>query len=262
MSVDEDQACHDGRIDLEAPGHAGAPAGTGTLTANFVHYPGSQQLQLWLPQGGPGGYTDWRRVDADGRIAAQGAVADVLAGPVKMLLDTLAWPPGVWRLEVHHADGWLHTLPMRKHPQGHAAAPSPAAAADAAGTSGGGTHAAAAAPLYRDGVGRVVPDAERLIRERALAQLADRFSCKVSYEGYGRAGTYTWAEGDRRLRFDQEMGARPCQAVVSVPRPASWEAVTGMPLARRDEIVQQVAAQARRDFGSRVEIRDDSIAVY
>lgn len=256
MPLDEDSPCHEGSIDLGAPQPTNAPAGTGALTARFVRYPGSQQLQVWLPSPGAAGYTGWRRCAADGRVAEQGAVADVLSGPVQMLFDTLAWPPGAWRLEVQHADGWHQTLPMVKHPEGAAAAPQGHTAP--AGTPAGGS----SAPVYRDGFGRVIPDAERQVREQALAQLVERFARRIRYDGNGRAGTYTWAEDERRIRFDQEMGASPCRAWVRVPEAARWEAETGLPLARRDEVLQRLAEQARSDFGARFSIHDDAIRVY
>jgi hypothetical protein len=66
---------------------------------------------------------------------------------------------------------------------------------------------------------------------------------------HGHPGTFTTIEGPSRIGFDQASGARPWIAVLDVARPWQWEAATGCPLARRDELLRLVADEARRQVG-------------
>ena len=228
---------HEGPIELGRASNLGAPAGVGLLKADFVRYPGCQQLKLWLPQPGDragSGYGELRVVSAAGVVVDRAGVAQRLNGAVQLLFDTLAWPPGHYTLEIDHTEGWRHVLPLRKLQE--------------------------AEPT----VGEVRPrsDDDLLLRAQVTAQMAARLSRRVVYEGSQRAGVFTYIAGPLHIRFSQEMGCDGCRALLEVPSVQTWEAATGTPLAQRDEIVQFVAEQATRQVGSRFEIGDVSIAIF
>ena len=69
---------------------------------------------------------------------------------------------------------------------------------------------------------------------------------RLEYQGSFRAGTITYVEGPLRIAFPHRPG-RDCRFYVCIPAAADWEAATGTPLARRDEIVDFVAETVRRE---------------
>ena len=95
-------------------GLADAPAEIGFLTLRFVHYPGAQQLILWLPQSGYHGYGDVT-LTRTGAVVDLAAVRDRLNGSVQILWDTLPWAPGDYVITITHAD--FRTI--ARHPAEH-----------------------------------------------------------------------------------------------------------------------------------------------
>lgn len=110
--------------------------------------------------------------------------------------------------------------------------------------------------------GHDLQDADLLLRAQVAQRMGARLSRRVEYEGNYRAGVFTYIDGPLRVRFGQEMGGGGCLAVLEVPRAHTWEALTGIPLAQRDEIVRFVAEQVTHTFGSRFEIGATSITIY
>ena len=224
-SATTESPTHEGVIDIGAETHTGAPAPLGGLHAQFVRYPGCQQLQIWLPQASHLGYTDLLISHADGGVMAQGGVRDHCNGSVQLLFDTLAWPPGDYRVEVRHAQGWQHTLALHKRAPGEVAA--------------------------LDADADVDPDPSH------GAEQAGR----LEYSGNYRGGTITYIEGNLRIAFPHEMGGGACKFYIELPTPAQWERATDTALSRRDEIVCFVAETVRAEQASdwRYEIHDDVI---
>lgn len=229
---------HEGPVEIGRATQAGAPAGLGPVTVEFVRYPGCQQLKLWLPQSGESGYGELRVVGKGGRVIDRAAVAQRLNGSVQLLWDTLAWPPGCYTLEIDHAQGWRHVLPLRKVHDGQAAGP------------------AAPAP-HRD------QEADVLLREQVAAGLATRLARRVVTDGDARSGSVVYIDGPVHIRFAQEMGGQGCRSLLFVPRPQDWAASTATPLAQRDEILRFVADEARRLVGgTRAVIGDAFIEIH
>lgn len=255
-----DPSTHEGPIQLGQAHNLNAPSHVGLLTARFVRYPGCQQLQLWLPQPGHEGYGELRVVCDDGTVLDRDPLQRRLDGSMHLLFDTLAWTPRAYSVEIDHEDGWQHRLPLHKLDEGATAtavaAPLPAACKASA------PRRAGRPPVYRDGMGRLMPDESQIVRDRALAELTARLGRRVDYEGHVYGGQFIYRDGAVCIRFEQEMGAGGCKALVHVPAAGRWTAVTGTPLDQREEIVRCVAEAAQRLAGSRSVVGEDCIEIY
>ncbi|MBH9579241.1 hypothetical protein [Inhella proteolytica] len=243
---------HEGALQIGALCNRGPGAPAEHLTARVAQYPGCQQLQVWLPRPGWQGYErlSLQALEPEGLIE-EAPVGERLSGSVQLLFDTLAWPPGAYRLRIAHAEGWAHELELRKL-DGPAPAPPPAAPEPPAET-----------PIrYRDGLGRPLPDEDLLLRLRLLERLQQRFARRVEIQGTPRAGQLLYAEPGLHIAFDYEMGAQPCQMRVLLPSAAQWAAQTGCAPERREEILQFLAERLDRQQGWRHEISEREIAFY
>lgn len=252
--MSDDELTHEGHIVLGDIRNADAPAEIGLLTLKFVHYPGAQQLILWLPQSGYLGYVDLT-VTRDGVEMEQAAVRDRLNGSVQILFDTLAWPPGDYRIVITHADGWRHDATLQKLEAG-AAPPAPEPPPP---------EPVSDKPIvYRDGFGKLIPNLDLEIRARVQQEVARSFNRRLEYEGTLRGGSVVYIDGDRRLSFDNEICGGGMKCTIYVPTAKRWESATGVPLAERDEIIAWVAQRVQREqAGSwRYEITDTSIDFY
>lgn len=228
---------HEGQIVLGAPVNRAAPEAAALLTAKFVHYPGSQQLILWLPQDGHFGYRAFRIRGPGGGRVEDTDVTQRLNGRVQILVDTHPWPPGDYLIEITHSEGWSHELSLTKLEEG-IAPPSPESPP---------VPKSDGKPIvYRDGTGKVLPNHDLDLRAKELARLAARFNRRLEFEGNFRAGTILYIEGDIRIKFYHEMCGGGVHFSIDLPVPARWEAETGRPLAERDDIVEYVAAETQR----------------
>jgi hypothetical protein len=242
----------EGPVAVGAVENISAPAEVGVPTVKTAHYPGSQQLQLWLPQSGYEGYGDVRVVGPDGEIVENATVRSRLNGSVQILWDTLPWPPGGYRIEITHDTGWRHVVALEKLPEG-ASIPAPTPMPEPEAPSG--------PRVYRDGFGNVIPDVDLELRKQAMETIANRFGRRLEYEGTYRAGVITYVEGARRIRFSHEMAADPYKFWIDVPSASAWEAATGAPVSEREEILLFVAQQVQREQASSwtFEIRETEI---
>ena len=253
-----------GQADVTFEGHAvigdirtlDAPEGVGLLTLKFVHYPGSQQLILWLPQSGYHGYGELS-VTRGGDVVERGTVRDRLNGSVQILFDTLPWPPGDYAIVITHDDGWRHEASLRKLEAGVAPPapelpPAPPVDLDASPI------------VYRDGFGKVIPNVDLEMREQAKAQMEHVFGRRVEYEGNVRAGSVIYIDPMHRITFSNEMCGGSLKASIEIPSVKHWVEATGASLAMRDDIVAFVAASVQRDQASswRYRITDTSIDFY
>lgn len=236
---------HHGQIAISSITSRSAPPDQPAPTVRFVHYPDCQQLMLWLPAPGRD-YGDLRIEARDGGVVWRaGSVTDWLQGSIQLLFDTVDLEAGHWRLVISHREGFEHVIEFEKLPEGQplpvpsAPVPAPALPPDAMATR-----------VYRDGFGNVIPYEAAILRERADKKLIDRFTRHLEYEGNFRSGYVTYVEGDLRIRLLHEMGGGGCKLYVELPTEAQWEEQTGVPLARRNEIVEWVAAALRREQAS------------
>jgi len=252
---------HEGEITLGDATNSGSGALSGLLVARFVRYPGCQQLVVWLPQPGHTGYLELLVHQLGRGVCERAPVSSRLSGSVQILFDTLSWPPGEYRIDVTHAQGGCHSIALRKWP--------PGAAQHLNGSIVPPSPPAPVAPdprpiVYRDGFGRVVPDADLVLRQQALAALTRRFLRRLRYEGTFRAGAIVYEDGESQIRFAHEMGSGTCRLRIRIPAVAHWQSATGTPLADRDAIVAFVADCVQREQASgwRYEIAPEAILFY
>ncbi|MEQ1784705.1 MAG: hypothetical protein ABMA14_25440 [Hyphomonadaceae bacterium] len=252
--ADSTGAAYEGHIVIGNIRTQDAPPEVGVLTLRFVHYPGAQQLILWLPQSGYLGYGDVT-VARDGKVIEQETVRDRLNGSVQILWDTLAWPPGDYRIAITHTDGWRHEAALQKLEAGVAAPqPEPPPTPPPPDT-----------PIvYRDGFGNVIPDTDLEIRAQAQVKLARTFGRRLEYEGTARAGKVIYIDPVHRIVFENELCGGELQATIYISAAAHWEAATGAPLSLRDEIVAFVAQRVQQEQASnwKYRITDASIDFY
>jgi hypothetical protein len=239
MAVEDD--VFDGHIVLEEAVADGLAVEAGLLKAKFVHYPGSQQLIVWLPSSGYDGYGDLRVSGPSGEVE-RGPVRSRLNGSVQILFATLNWPPGAYRIEIDVEGGGCHVLAMRKLETGvePPAPPPPVPEPELFQRDELGQI------IYRDGFGKVIERGDVAIRAAAAASLAARFSRQLKFEGNFRSGKIIYVEGERRIEFWHEMAGGGYHMTVDIPTAEHWERATGAPLSERDDIVRFVAEETQR----------------
>ena len=243
---------HSGIINITAiePAHA-----VDGITVKFVHYPGCQQLIIWLPQ------ADWfdhgtiRLTDAQNeQVLDERPVRDRLSGNIQVLWDTLELAPAAYRVIIDHPEKGSFTIHMTKYPEG-VIPPQPAVAKP---------ETPAQPVTYRDGLGNILPDEDLILREKIYRNMFNTFQRKLVYEGNFRAGTITYIEGDIQIAFYHEMGGGACKFYIDIPTNAQWVQQTKTPLSRRDDIIAFVAQTVQREQAPswRYEISDNAITFY
>lgn len=244
---------HEGVVGIGDILNVGAPAELTPPTVKFVHYPGSQQLILWLPKPAHEGYGELS-VTRAGVDVERGPVSSRMNGSVQILFATLEWPPGDYRIAIAHKDGWRHEVQLKKYPPGETPpAPPPPPAEPSRGPI-----------VYRDGFGNPIPDADLELRAQAQRDIARMFGRRLEYEGTFHAGTIVFVDGETRIKFVHEMGGGDVKFSIELPSAEHWEGFTRTPLSKRDEIVAFVAERVRVEKANswRYEISDTSIDYY
>lgn len=199
---------HPGRLDVAGEEARAVPP----LHFSIAQYPDCQQLQLWLPREVPAGWTRLSALAEDGRVLLDAPVASRLSGARHLLVDTLPWPPGRLRVRVAHESGghWQLTLQKAGDDQ-PPVLPEPCAEAD--------------------------PQEDLRLREAALADLTRRLLRDLVCRAHGRHLRAHYTEPGLALVFEVEMGRDGRPMALDAPAAPDWEAVTGVPLARRAEIL-------------------------
>lgn len=246
---------HDGVVVIGDILTVDCPAGLAAPTVKFVHYPGAQQLTLWLPKPGHEGYVELS-VTRDGVDIERGPVANRMNGSVQILFATPGWPPGDYQVTITHKDGWRHLVELRKYAPGEAPPPSPQEPV---------VERSADGPIvYRDGFGNVIEDADLEMRDRARLDIARIFGRLLEYEGNFRAGTIVYVEGGTRIRFSHVISGGDVKFSIETPAAEHWEGFTRTPLSAREEIVAFVAERVRIEKANnwRYVINEESIDYY
>ncbi len=233
---------HDGQAIITDIRTVDGPADLILPTVKFVHYPGSQQLILWLPRPVYEGYGELS-VTCNGLDIERAPAASRVNGSVQILFATLAWPPGDYVITITHEEGWRHVVELRKCAPGEKLPPPPPPMPE--------LHSGPVAPsgpiVYRDGFGNVLPDLDLELREKAQRDIIGKFTRHLEYEGNFRGGTITYVEGERRIRLWHEMCGGGMKFTIDVPPPEHWENLTGEPLSKRDEIIAFVAERVQQE---------------
>lgn len=244
---------HEGHVVIGDIRTLDAPKDVGLLTLRFVHYPGAQQLILWLPQSGYHGYGDLT-VTYNGAVIEHATVRNRLNGSVQILWNTLAWAPGDYVIGISHEAGWRHEAELRKLEEGVSPPtpePPPEPMTDEP-------------KVYRDGFGREIPNLDLEMRAQIHKDIARKFARRLEYAGTFRGGSVIYSDGVYRIAFDNEMCGGDMKFTIYLPTAEHWESATGAPLAERDDIVGFVARQVQKEQASswRYEITADSIDFY
>lgn len=234
------EALPGGQLRVQSCEAAQLPAGFTPPLARVAQYPDCQQLQLWLPEAAkPEDWQHLRLRDAGGRMLLDEPVQALLQARTRLLLDALPWPAGELWLEIGHASGGCVRVQLHKDAAQRSTLRQPAAQADA-------------------GEDLRMRDAQR-------QQLLRRFSRRLSYTNQGRAGLVHYHEGDTlTLSLRWEMSGDDAEPLwIDVPTVQDWERDTGVPLARREEILRFVAETACREQSSSwtAELRDSAIVL-
>ena len=252
-TASESETTHEGVIAVGDIRNVDGPAGLELPTLKFVHYPGSQQLILWLPKPAHEGYGELS-VTRDGADVERGPVSSRMNGSVQILFATLEWPPGDYRIAIAHKDGWRHEVALKKYAPG--AEPPPPKPVVEAPSNG---------PIvYRDGFGNLIPDTDLVIRGQAGCDIARMFGRRLEYEGNYRAGTITYIDGDTRIRFSHEMAGGDVKFSIEIPSAEHWEGFTKTPRSARDDIIAFLAERVRIEKANswRYRITSESIDYY
>jgi hypothetical protein len=240
LHVNADDAAFEGQVSIERIETPSAPADAGVLTVKFVHYPGAQQLIVWLPRGWHEGYEDVFLL-RDGVETWRETVRRKINGSVQMLFATLSWPPGDYLIAVTHKDGWRHEVALCKHAPDWRPPPPPAPPPEPP---------RAEPDVWRDGAGNVIPQVDLEIRAELKAKIERRFGRHLEFEGNFRAGAVIYDDGRYRISFPNEMSGGDLKCSIDVPTAQQWEAATGAPLSERDEIIAWVAERVRIEQAS------------
>ncbi|SEI96509.1 hypothetical protein SAMN05216327_10512 [Dyadobacter sp. SG02] len=112
-----------------------------------------------------------------------------------------------------------------------------------------------------DYTGREIPtgiDVEKFKKE-----LMSRFFPTLEYTQDGRGGSIYYKEGDIKIEFGWEFGGFNTVVIIFIPEPKYWEAHTGTPLSRRDEILKFLCDQVIHDQarGCKAVMYDDAISI-
>lgn len=222
----------------------------------FVHYPDCQQLIIWLPNPGRE-YEKVRLIrKEDGAVADEWPVEDKLSGSVQLLWDTLFIPPGDYTIEIYRQHSCWHRVAIKKYKEGEAIpVPEEPVQPDLSDKE----------PIvYHDGTGKIIENEDLNLRDKLIKEMADRFSRHIEYQGEGRGGYVIYVEGDLRISFYYEFGGGKCIASIDIPTEKNWEKETGLPLLRREEIIQFTAnsVQAKQAPRSLLKITGNTIEFW
>jgi len=88
----------------------------------------------------------------------------------------------------------------------------------------------------------------------------------LSYTENGRSGHVRYSSGGTQFSMYFEFGGGNALITIWVPSPNDWESKTGLPQAKRDDLLHQIARQLIADKTStgqnRYEIGDNSITIF
>lgn len=265
-------------------------SGDKTISVQFVRYPGSQQLILWLPESIYTGYTTYQ-LWSDGQVIESDHLSNKMSGSVQLILDTKFWMPGDYIIQIDHQNGLKHLLEFRKDSEPDATDKTPIYVTGVLdgvnfdqylreskmGKENKNRNSPANEEITfnRDDIqlpSHMTED-EYFLRKQALDILdnvyekifkQDPDDPKLEYLDQGRAGTILLLTDGRKIPFYYEMGAFPVQYYIEVPSSDKWEELTNIPLKKRRETLLFIAHQVRKDQAPswRFEIGENAILYY
>ncbi|MBK6375298.1 MAG: hypothetical protein IPF67_19985 [Saprospiraceae bacterium] len=233
----------------------------------IVHYPDCQQIILWLPEY----YSNYNSIiikeKSTEKVIFDNKIDQIISGSIQFIIDSLFIPPGTYEIIILNNSSDKHIIEFIKHTDDYI--PS-VKAVENTSTNELETilnqieKEEKEAIIYRDGIGKIIPNVDLEMREKILNELAGKFTRKVEYEGNLRSGIIIYVENDKRVKFDTEMGGGNCLFYVFLPNKERWEGATGIPISERDNVLEFIAISANRDQASSCyyEITEDYITYY
>lgn len=223
----------------------------------FVHYPDCQQMSLWLPEY----FREYQdaiiRNTVDHVVIFDQKVEHIINGSIKILIDTLFIPPGEYEFTITKKDALVHKLYFKKYPEGE----QPKIAEPNEPEPG---NLDSDPMVYRDGFGNIMPNEDLILRQNIIDKMIDKFTRRLEYVSQGRSGEVIYQEGKKSIKFYMEMGGGNCVFYLDIPSISKWEKTTGFPLSEREDIINFVAEQTRRDQASscKYKISETEITYY
>lgn len=273
------------------------------VNVRVVHYPDCQQLVFHMPQYAWDAGTFRLTNACSQGVIEERPVRERLNGGTMILTNTLPYPPGFYTIEAGWPDGWTHRIQFIKFTEGFPKAPYGKAPANifhairneevhllplpeeppAPENTGYGTRIPGYLPDRESGYASPAcslhmmydRDDERsrdyngfetergIDVEKFKKEIMSRFFPRLEYTQDGRGGSIYYTEGAIKIQFGWEFGGGNAVVILFVPETKYWEAQTGTPLSRRDEILKFLCEQVIRDQapGCTYKIYDNSISI-
>jgi hypothetical protein len=233
-----------------------------STNVRFVHYPGCQQLCIWLTHPGREYGSVRLRNKITTRVIEEWPVTDHLSGSIQIVWDTLAVAPGNYTIEIGWKNGWQHHIDIMKYEE--PVAPQKKSPGPSIETVKQEEKTPSEPVVYKDGFGNILVNEDLVLRDKLIKDVSRKFSRRIEYQGSFRAGTIIYTDNDTHIEFSHEMGGGNCMFYIDVPPDAQWEAQTKTPLPDKKEILEYVAktVQAQQVSNCRFEIKEDTIHFY
>lgn len=273
------------------------------VNVRVVHYPDCQQLVFHMPQYAWDAGTFRLTNACSQGVIEERPVRERLNGSTMILTNTLPYPPGFYTIEAGWPDGWTHRIQFIKFTEGFPKAPYGKAPANifhairneevhllplpeeppAPENTGYGTRIPGYLPDRESGYASPAcslhmmydRDDERsrdyngfetergIDVEKFKKEIMSRFFPRLEYTQDGRGGSIYYTEGAIKIQFGWEFGGGNAVVILFIPETKYWEAQTGTPLSRRDEILKFLCEQVIRDQapGCTYKIYDNSISI-
>jgi len=90
-------------------------------------------------------------------------------------------------------------------------------------------------------------------------------NARVRYTSEGRSGNLYFESDETTFNLWWEFGGGEALAIINIPTEQTWEALTKLPLDKRDAVLDYIAAQVIEDQASgrgRHEISDNFLTIY
>ncbi len=194
-------------------------------------------------------------------------VSEVINGSIQIIIDSLFILPGAYELIITNISGDKHIIEFIKRDEDYILpiAPGENQSASSLQKLLNEIEAEEHEPIiYRDGTGKILPNEDLELKAKILNDIVGKFTRRIEYEGNLRAGSIIYIEGDKRVKFDTEMGGGNCLFFVFIPASEQWEKATKLPISERVNILEFIAISANRDQASSCyyEITEDYITYY
>lgn len=273
------------------------------VNVRVVHYPDCQQLVFHMPQYAWDAGAFRLTNACSQEVIEEKPVRERLNGGTMILTNTLPYPPGFYTIEAGWPDGWTHRIQFIKFTEGFPNAPYGKAPANIfhairneevhllplpeeqpypelaanhgrtpeyrADRDSGYTSPACSLHMMYDRDDERSRDYNGLSRDGGIdvdkfkKEIMSRFFPKLEYTQDGRGGSIYYTEGAIKIQFGWEFGGGNAVVILFIPETKYWEAQTGTPLSRRDEILKFLCEQVIRDQapGCTYKIYENSISI-